>query len=285
MRTFEPLPQSQNDWLATGNFNLEFIDVAGHTLRTAVVERQPDTQDNGLVVMAGGIPRDHEVRQRLPTINKLYAKLALNLASDGFTSVLYNQPGTGESTGDFDEITFGERIKALVELTDHYAEAHETAKVSIVGTSAGAYMAARALDDISARGLNINSLVLQSPAAYPEHVEDLPYDERFTEAIRSDWDARESLVFGDIERYVRARGRLAIAFFQEDDPPIPRHIQDLFADTAQHIADAGDITQITYRGVAHNFRRIGHDAKSKRHIIDDRSVFAAADMLADFIAG
>lgn len=284
MRKFEPLPQSQKDWLATGRFNLESADVAGHTIRTAIVESAPQAERAGLVVMVGGIPRNEEVRRRLPTINKLYAKLALNLAEHGYTSLLYNQPGTGESTGDFEDITFGERIKTLIELTDQYASVHDQKSVNLVGMSAGSYMAARAVDDLTARGIEVASLVMQSPAAYPEHIEDLPYGDEFTEVLRSGWNPRESRVFDDINRYVRHRGRLAISFFQNDTPPIPQHIQDLFNESAERLAHrGGDVTQITYRGVEHNFRRIGHDPNSNRQVVDDRSVFGAAEILTDVI--
>ena len=284
MRAFEPLPQSQNDWLATGKFDLQDVDVAGHTLRTAVVSREEDVPSAGLVVMVGGIPRDTEARLRLPTINKLYAKIALNLASEGYTSILYNQPGTGKSGGDFEEITFGERIKALIELTDLYATKQATADVDLIGMSAGSYMAARAVGDIATRGLNVKGLILQSPAAYPEQVEDLPYNDKFTAVIRSDWNPEDSPIFSDVNKYVREGGKLAMSFFQDDSPPIPQLIQALFNQMGEELTEqGGDVTQFSYRGVAHNFRRLDHNQKKHHNVIDDRSVSAAAEILTDVV--
>ena len=102
-------PQTQDQWLNTGKFSMEKTEVGEFELATALC--LPKDEMQGVVIMSGGIPRDRN--RKTPTINKQYGQAALNLAEKGFLSVLYNQPGTGDSSGDFESISFNDRIDTL----------------------------------------------------------------------------------------------------------------------------------------------------------------------------
>lgn len=278
------MPQTEADWLDTGRFEMEPKTVAGHDVMTALASPAISGVDPSLVITVGGIPRDPVRREKLPTINKLYAQLSLNVADSGHYGLMYNQPGTGKSSGDFETITFGEHIKTLVELSDEVAAGLGINKIHLVGTSAGSYMAARAVEDIQERGLEIRSLVLQSPPAFPEAVEDVPYGPEFSELIRTPWEVSDSPVFKDIRRFARFGGKICLLYFQGDDPPIPGHIQTKYHDTIWELGQKGaDVTSLSCNGVAHNFIKLNNNPASRRNAVDDASVYGTARILKDAI--
>lgn len=278
------MPQSEKEWIATERFSLETVSVGEYDLAVAGVEPVISVVDPTLTIMVGGIPRDVERQRNLPTINKLYAQLALNLSDEGHHSLLYNQPGTGKSSGVLSEVIFYDRIATLVDLAHTSCASLGVNRLNIIGTSAGAYIASRAAALVS-EDIEVSSLLLQSPAAYPVEAEDLPYDERFTQVLRSGWELAESPVFSDITKQALKGSKLLLAFFQSDDPPIPVHIQEyyqgLFHDMA--LQDL-NVTSFVYRGVAHNFNKLQQAKQhSRRNNVDDKSVQGAASILASAI--
>lgn len=273
------LPQSEAEWLKTGKFEIEKVRIHEREIRCALV-RGPE--HSPLITMVGGIPRDLERRKNLPLINKLYGHLALKMQDQHESSLLYNQPATGGSTGEWEKETFHSRTEILVELSKHFLDDTKTTNLSLVGTSAGAYMAIRALHQFEKLGIIVPKLALISPAAFPESIENIPYGESFSNIIRESWDVTESPAFSLLETYLKKGGSVFMSFFEADDPPIPQHIQSFYKNFAERLASEGtDITSTTIPDVAHNFRRIG--VSEGGNVVDNDSVRATATMLADFL--
>lgn len=275
----EHLPQSEAEWLETGKFEIEQIAIEGREIRCALV-RGPE--HSPLVTMVGGIPRDPERRKNLPLINKLYGHLALKMLNQGESSVLYNQPATGGSTGEWEKETFQSRTEVLVETSKYFYDRTQASNLSLVGTSAGAYMAVNALEQLKNFGIRVPKIALLSPAAFPRSIENISYGESFTRTIREDWDVAESPVFPLLEKYIQNGGSVFISFFEADNPPIPEHIQDFYRNFAQRLSGEGaDITYATIPSVAHNFRRIG--VSEGANVVDNDSIRTTATTLADFL--
>lgn len=273
------LPQSETEWLKTGKFEVEKIAVEGREIRCALV-RGPE--HSPLITMVGGVPRDPERRKKLPLINKLYGHLALKMLIQDESSLLYNQPATGGSTGEWERETFQSRTEVLVETAKYFFDRIKSSNLSLVGTSAGAYVAIKALEQLEELRIRVPNLALLSPAAFPKSVEDIPYGESFSRIIREDWDVAESPVFPILEKYAKGGGSIFMSFFEADDPPIPKHIQNFYKDFAQRLSDEGaNITFTIIPGVAHNFRRIG--VSEGANVVDNDSVRTTATMLADFL--
>ena len=213
------LPQSEREWIDFGGFETGYETVRGKNIRIAA--KLPESDPGKLVVMVGGIPRSPERRKTLPLINKLYGRLAVLLARSGHMSLLYNQPATGLSEGNFNEDTLASRTADLSDLTILTARKHGVKRASFVGMSAGSYMAARATSLLESDTLAIEELVLQSPAAFPEAAEIVPYGEKFRQTLSRGWRISDSPVFEDIRDAATRGTRLAISYFQKDDPPHP----------------------------------------------------------------
>lgn len=275
----EYLPQSETEWLKTGKFEIENVRIGEREIRCALV-RGPE--HSPLVTMVGGVLRDLEHRKKLPLINKLYGHLALKLLDQNESSLLYNQPATGGSTGEWEKETFQSRTEVLVETSKYFLDRTKSSNLSLIGTSAGAYMAINALEQLKDLGIQVPKLTLLSPAAFPKGIEAVPYGESFSSAIRENWNIAESPVFSLLEVYVKNGGSVFISFFEADDPPIPEHIQNYYKNFAQQLSNKGaDIRVATIPGVAHNFRKIG--ASEGTNIVNNDSIRATATVLADFL--
>ncbi len=274
------LPQSEAEWLGTGKFEIEKVRIHEKEIRCALV-RGPE--HSPLITMVGGIPRDPERRKNLPLINKLYGHLALKMRDYDDSSLLYNQPATGGSTGEWATETFRSRTEVLVETSKYFLDQIASSNLSLVGTSAGAYMAIRALPRFEEAGMGIpRKLALLSPAAFPADIDDVPYGESFGNIIREDWDVTESPAFPLLDAYLKQGGSVFMSFFEADDPPIPQHIQKIYREFAEQRAHEGaDITTTTIKGVAHNFRRIG--VPEGGNVVDNDSIRTTTAALAEFL--
>lgn len=279
LRRSDYLPQSEVEWLETGKFQVEMVTINDRQIRCALAR---GLENEPLTVMAGGIPRDQERREKLPLINKLYGHLAIKMLDQNKSSLLYNQPSTGGSSGEWEKETLLSRSDALVGVTEYFYRGVSASDVTLIGTSAAGYMTVNALEQLQDRGVKVLKLVLLSPAAYPEEVENIPYGEMFTELIRRQWNVAESPVFPRLERYVKDGGALFISFFEADDPPIPRHIQEYYKTFARRLSEeGGDVTLMTIPGVTHNFRRI--NSQESKNIVDNDSIRSTTAMLVNFL--
>lgn len=276
----QPLPQSEAEWLETGKFKVEMVQINDNQIRCAITGGA--AEGTSLVAMVGGIPRDPERRKKLPLINKLYGNLAVKSIDQNISSLLYNQPATGGSSGDWEKETMKSRAEILTGLTEHFYKKLSCSDICLVGMSAGSYMAVDAASQIQNKGFNIPKLILMSPAAYPKEVENIPYSNEFTETLRKPWNVSESPVFPKLEKYVKDGGIVLISFFEADDPPIPKFIQDQYKTIAKRLSDeGGNIKVVLIPGVAHNFRRIG--VSEGQNVVDNESIRASTSFLLDFL--
>lgn len=277
--TKEPLPQSETEWLDTGKFTINITSILGNQIRYAITH---SANPHSLVTMVGGIPRDPDRRSKLPLINKLYGLIATELVDYDVNSVLYNQPATGGSSGDWDSETITTRSQTLVNLIKHTGSLKRCPQHTLIGSSAGAYIAVKAIDLLEEDKNEIGKLLLISPAAYPFAVENEPYGGSFTKIIRTPWDVADSPIFSRLERFVSSGGSLLISFFEFDDPPIPRHIQHYYCEFARRlIAQNHNVHIITIPGVAHNFRKTTISGKGT--IVDNDSVRSTSKKIIDFL--
>lgn len=273
------LPQSESEWLKIGKFEIKTLEINGRKIRCALTRGDKEGQ---LITMAGGVPRDPDRRKKLPLINKLYGHLALKMLDQGESSLLYNQPATGGSSGEWETETIQSRTDVLVKTSKHFYENTNSSELALIGTSAAGYMAVRAIEPLQACDVKVAKLVLLSPAAYPQEIETMPYGEAFTEIIRKPWKVADSPIFPELENYLRNGGSAYISFFEADDPPIPKHIQEYYQTLVERLSREGiDITLNRIPGVAHNFRRIG--AHTGQNIVDNDSVRSTAALLKDFL--
>jgi len=276
------LPQSENEWLVSGRFEVKTKSILNNQIRLALVRAESSERSPTLVTMVGGIPRDDVRRKNLPLINKLYGNLALRLERQGISSLLYNQPGTGGSTGSWENETLLSRTKTLTELVTQIGNELGIYCHILIGTSAGAYMAVRSLAGIHVAGHQVEKLILLSPAAYPEGAEHLPYGENFRAELLKDWDKTKSPVFTDLSQFLVSGGKLMVSFFEDDDPPIPSVIQGLFLSLLKTHASKGyDVRHMIIEGVAHNFRYIFK--KPNDSAVNNASIIKTTESILGFI--
>jgi hypothetical protein len=216
------LPQSESEWLATNYFKVENVIVDDKSIRCAFSQ---GAEGSGLVTMVGGVPRDPERRKQLPLINKLYGHLAVKLARVNESSVMYNQSATGGSGGDWENETLKTRTEVVADISKHFLHELNSTNLSIIGTSAGAYMTVRSLESLNQESFSVKKLVLISPGFYPPEAETLPYGEMFKNTISSPWEINTSPIFNDIKNFTESGGEFLITFFESDDPPIPMRMQ------------------------------------------------------------
>lgn len=274
-----PMPQTGEDWLKTGKFAVEDVTVRGMPIRCALVHGRNGSR---LVTMVGGIPREADRRRNLPLVNKLYGQLAVELGAHGVSSMLYNQPATGGSGGEWEKETLESRVVVLAELVAHFSKRLSATDNALVGSSAGAYMAAGAVEKVQRGGEKVSKLILLSPAAYPEKVEAVPYGPEFSRLIREPWDVATSPVFARLANFARGGGKILACFFEVDDPPIPQFIQEYYRNFVRRVSPDGDGgSVITIPGVAHNFRKLKR--ARRENLIDENSIRATAKKFLEFL--
>lgn len=271
------LPASEKEWLDKNIFTEVFLRVEENTIRCAVANCKVQ---GTLVVMVGGVPRDEKERKNLPLINTFFGHLAESLRGSGVTSVLYNHPGTGLSTGDWNKETLNTRSSVLAQVTNYFCKKTQSFDVAIVGVSAGGYMAVQAMRELQNCGVSVSKLALISPAAYPDSLLDIPYGDDFSRILRTPWDFTTSTIFEDIQKFTLEGGSSFISFFENDDPPIPKLVQECFTSTVETLRrKGGNIELATIMGVAHNFRNPGEE----KSIVNIESIFTTAAYLVSFL--
>jgi pimeloyl-ACP methyl ester carboxylesterase len=277
----ERLYQGEADWLATGKFSERLTEVNGYLIRNAVTMPDSDSCEK-LVVFVGGIPKDAERQKKLPLINKLFGLLAIKLSDEGIASLMYNQPGTGGSSGNLDEDTLIGRTAVLEEPATATAFELGVSRLSLVGMSAGSYMASRASKGITEQlAAPLDELVLMSPALFPQEVEQIPYGQEFRSRVGNGWQPQESPAIGDISRALENSTRVHITYFEVDDPPIPLAIQQEYRSLAEHAPSNHNVSFEIIEGVEHNFRRMNYD--QARNVVDNDAVRRSADSLVGIL--
>lgn len=273
------MPQTEADWLENDLFLVQTVGINTIPIRCATVQ---GAQCKRLVTMIGGIPRESDRQRNLPLVNKLYGHLALALQPLSISSLLYNQPATGGSGGNWDTETLQSRTEALAALVKHFQTQLGTIENALIGSSSGAYMAVGAIEKIQAGGGEVTRLILLSPAAYPEKIERVPYGVEFTQILREPWDIATSPVFARLERFVKDGGKVLKCFFEVDDPPIPRYIQEYYQNLLREWSHGSNgISVMIIPGVAHNFQKL--QRRKRENTVDEDSVRLTAKKFLEFL--
>jgi pimeloyl-ACP methyl ester carboxylesterase len=131
--------------------SLAFHDVLGH--RIAAVTHEPDQPSGCIVVMA------HGFRSSKIGPSRYFVPLARALAARGITSFRFDQPGSGDSSGDFDDSSFATWIDTIEHFARHFMEAGN--EVALLGQSMGGTATLAAADRL---GDSIRGAALWSPA-------------------------------------------------------------------------------------------------------------------------
>ncbi len=270
-------PSTEEEWLQKNIFTTEILKVAENTIRCALVDTK---QKNILVAMVGGVPRDESVRKKLSLIPTFFGHLAETLESIGISSIMYNHPDTGLSSGDWTKDTLLSRSSVFAKITSYFRTATSSKEVALVGVSAGGYMVIKALKELQSNGVTVTKIVLISPAAYPGTIETIPYGDVFTKILRTPWDVRTSPIFPILTKFVQNGGSVLLAFFEDDDPPIPLHIQEYYTHVAKELSkDGGKVELLKIMGAAHNFRKI---SKSE-NVVNPESIVETSNEIISFL--
>ena len=130
---------------------LSFIDLAGH--RVATVSHQAQGQNDQLVVMA------HGFRSSKIGPSRYFVDLARRLAKRGVSSFRFDQPGSGDSEGAFQDSSFNTWVNTI----EHAVRMLESKgyRVALLGQSIGGRAALAAAGRL---GATISGLALWSPA-------------------------------------------------------------------------------------------------------------------------
>lgn len=283
-RTAQKLPQSDLEWLASGDFTTTWFQAGRYQIHCANTElrvRESHSLKNCHNIFVGGIPRDPDRQKKLPLINKLFGLLARTMLAHNQTSLLYSQPGTGRSEGNLKDIDLRVLRETLCAIS--HAAVQHVRPLQLIGSSSAAYTVVRSLSYFRSMGINVRSVVLLSPAAFAPLVEYIPYGQQFREAVRRPWSPTTSPCFSDLHEFLQDGGRVYLSYFERDDPPIPRTIQDAYLQLIENARVNGlEASATIFTGVEHNFRYLNSD--HSQNLVCNDSVRAASASIAAFLS-
>lgn len=189
------------------------------------------------VVTAFGIPRGAEN-------DKTYKveRSAPYIAEQQLLVSAHSPLGMGKSGGDSSDLTLSGRVKEVVEMAKVIDDFRPDLPLALYGSSMGAHIAIRAADALWESGIKVDSLVLVSPAAYPDVSENARFGEEFRSAITGAHDMSKAAfsVFKALEKF---DGRVMMVWAEHDSTdkggPIYREMIDWYNDTYRVRKDAG----------------------------------------------
>lgn len=129
------------------------------------------------------------------------------LAQNKLVSLAVDFRGIGESEGTFKLSSLLDRLadaQATLKAFSSYAN-----KVIVIGCSMGAHVAVKLLEGNN----EVRETILLYPAAYGKKAERLPFDQSFTNELRTPNSWKDSPVFPVLRKYL---GKIMIIYGQED---------------------------------------------------------------------
>jgi pimeloyl-ACP methyl ester carboxylesterase len=169
---------------------VEFVNILGREVFTILAE--PDEATNQLLIMA------HGFRGNSTGPARGFVDLERLLVADGIACLRFDQPGSGNSDGDFRESSFNLWVETIAELARRNLDAGR--RVALLGQSMGASAAMIAAGRPKLRD-RIPALVLW----VPDPKEDLQHP-----------DERYATLIGEVDGYVDEGGqRVRGAFWRE----------------------------------------------------------------------
>lgn len=119
---------------------------------------------------------------------------AEHLAQQGFTSVRFDFSGHGASSGTMRESSLPKRVDESVAVIDKFFG--KTGPSFVAGSSMGGPIASRVTTLFP-----VKSLIVMCPAAYARAAENVSFDERFTQILRTPESWRDSKTWDDIAAF------------------------------------------------------------------------------------
>ena len=175
---------------------------------------------------------------------------ANGLAKIGYVSFLFDMRGHGKSGGDLNILNLNDFLEDVLSAYDHFTgiEFVDKDNISVVGSSMGAYLAAR----LSSKR-DVQNLVIRAPADYPDGVTSKPTVEHGGEnPAVMDWrkqpkNYNDSLAL----RAVHALGGDVLIIESERDDRVPRATVENYANA---VKDKTQLTCVVLKDAPHSIK-------------------------------
>jgi pimeloyl-ACP methyl ester carboxylesterase len=148
--------------------------------------------------------------------------LAEALQQQGLSVVRFDFSGQGESTGSMGVSSLKKRLLETYTVMDYFGMGDG---ISVIGTSMGGYIACALAKEVL-----LENLVLFGPAAYSVQAWDVPFNDGFTEIIRTE----NSYLQSDIQELLLHFQGKALFIIGEHDEIIPSQVVELYMQALSH---------------------------------------------------
>lgn len=177
----------------------------------------PDKYTTGVVFLHGGGKAN---LKRYEYLQKVFHK-------KGIASLVFDFMGCGESEGKFEDGSLNQRIRSAHGATNFFLKRTNltTKDIYLWGSSMGAHVACRLLEDLQVKGV-----ILQSAAAYNKEAESKKFNEEFTSAIQKPITWEKSPAFKALETF---NGKILVVY-GENDSLIPTGVRDKYKQIANN---------------------------------------------------
>lgn len=177
--------------------------------------------------------------------------LLTELADRGHSSVTLDFSGHGESEGSLSESSLELRLHQAIAACEYVGA---DVKV-IIGSSMGAHVAATLIPHMGPQGL-----ILFCPAAYAMEAQSVPFNEEFTEILRTPGSFKNSMAFRSVMGF---SGQVRI-FIGTDDQVIPEEVIE-----AYEVAGGTAVTVRRFIGVSHQIHAWLEEHQGERKEVID----------------
>lgn len=251
----------------------------GLKLQTITVLPEVEKSKLPLVCMIGGIPRNKEnSRDFHPLKSGTFEAYSMEFARRGEASFVMSPVGMGDSEGDTFSHSIEDRIDAWTRAIMMLAEdpRFDADNFSLLGNSMGGHIAIKVSERLSAQGLNVKNLILVSPAAYPDEVEEVNFGSQWGKTAEK-YSGSMAQVF---EVLKNIRGRVLLSWVQSDRP-VSVEKQSAYNEVMDERMRSGSSdTAMSHVGVEHNFRKLNSNPSD--NLIEIGSLDNAAKIFADW---
>ncbi len=251
----------------------------GIKLQTITVMPEVEGGKVPLVCMIGGIPRNKENSPDFHPLNSgTFEAYSNEFARRGEASFAMSPVGMGNSEGDTFEHGIGDRIDAWAKAVEQLARdpRFDQDQITLLGNSMGGHVAIKVAEILATKGINIKSLILVSPAAYPDELEEINFGSQWGE-VANQLSGSSARVFDVLKDF---KGKVLLSWAQSDRP-VSVEKQKLYNEVlANRMQRGGSDTAMSQVAVEHNFRKLNSNPTD--NIIEISSLDNAAKVFADW---
>ena len=222
---YQPLPTMEaaqvENAIGTGYFWIEG-DPFWHTIS------QKDSSTFILFINTTSWETDYS-SDEFSIVNSLYYNLTYQLANKNVSSLLY-APTNKECSGNNNRgNTLSLKAEKLVEFLDIFFKEHGVFKnITVVGLGNGAHIAVSLLAKTRTKRFKISKLILLSPPAYPEDIDNIPFGKQFEDRISIFTNFKEAPIIKKLKQFFCSKKSLMICFFGTGNSPNIMEAQKLF---------------------------------------------------------